>query len=208
MRRQREQVERRKSILKAAREVFFKKGFMAATMDAIADRCGLAKGTIYLYFKSKEELYVSLMAEGMGLLKKELEKIIHLPLPSDKLLGEVLQTYYTFYQRKRQYFRIMFLSSQPDVRERVPDDLLRQCMDSARDCMRILSDVIQGGVESEVFREVNPWAVANILWSTVNGIIMSYEQGPLYRDEIVGLTLEEILRASLDLVLEGLRSGT
>jgi len=207
VRKQKEQAERKQSILNAAREAFFEKGFMAATMDGIADGCDLAKGTIYLYFKSKEELYVSIMAEGMELLKEDFGKIADPALPGDKLLGEVLRAYYIFYEKNRKYFRIMFLSSQPDVRERVPEELLRECMDSARECMQVLSDVIEKGIENGVFRKVNPWAFANILWSTVNGIIMHYEQGPLYRDEILRLPLREMLQEALDLALNGLRAS-
>ena len=205
LRRQKEQAERRQAILTAARELFFEKGFLAATVDAIADRCDLAKGTIYLYFKSKEELYASIMAEGMGLLKRDFDRIAALPLPGDQHLAEVLRTYFTFYQTNRKYFRIMFLSSQPDFRERAPEELLRECLGSAMGCMQILSDIIQKGIESGAFRSVNSWAVANILWSTVNGIIMNYEQGPLYREEILKLSLEDILQEALNLVLDGLR---
>lgn len=205
LRRQKEQAKRKASILKAAREVFFKKGFMAATMDAIADRCGLAKGTIYLYFKSKEELYVSIMSEGMRLLRNDLGKSVGLSLPSDEVLAQVLQAYFGFYRKNRKYFRIMFLSSQPDLRERVSDELLRQNMDTAMDCMRIVSDHVEGGIRAGLFRKVNPWGIANVLWSMVNGIIMSWEQDPLYRDEFLGMSLEEILLESLDLALNGLR---
>ncbi|MGD0398496.1 MAG: TetR/AcrR family transcriptional regulator [Syntrophobacteraceae bacterium] len=208
VRRQKEQAQRRKSILKAAREVFFQRGFMAATIEEIAGRCGLAKGTIYLYFKCKEELYVSIMGEGMGLLKKEFAKIAGLPLQSDELLLHVLQTYFAFYRKNRKYFRIMFLSSQPDVRELAPDKLLRECMDTGRDCMRTVSDIVQKGIESGIFRTVNPWAVANILWSTINGIIMSCEQDSIYREEILGMEIEQILLESLDLALNGLRRAT
>ncbi len=208
-RRRKEQAQRRQSILEAAREVFFDKGFMDATMDAIADRCDLAKGTLYLYFKSKEELYVSIMAEGMRLLKKDFDRISGLPSPADELLAEALQTYYGFYQENRKYFRIMFLSSRPDVRERVPAELLEECLDSARGCMQILNDVIEKGMVNGAFRRVAPWPVATILWSTVNGVIMNYEQDALYRDEVLrGVSLEEMLRQSLDLVLNGLRSET
>lgn len=206
-RRQKEQAERRRAILEAAREVFFDKGFMAATVEAIAGRCGLAKGTIYLYFKGKEELYISILAEGLGLLKKEFAKITQLSRPADLLLGQILETYFAFYQRHRQYFGILFLSSQPDVRERVPEDLFRQCMDIARDCMQVVSQVIQQGMDDAIFRRVNPWVKANILWATVNGIIMCYEQDPMYRDEVLDLSLEEILQQALDLALNGLRSG-
>ncbi len=207
VRRQKEQALRRQAILDSAREAFFEKGFMAATMESIAHRCDLAKGTIYLYFRSKEELYVSIMAEGLDLLKSDLNRIGDLPLPSDRLLGESLQIYYAFYESHRKYFRIMFLSSQPDVRERVPDDLLQKCMDSARQCMQVLSSVIEKGVQEGVFRPVSPWAFANILWSTVNGIIMHYEQGPLYRREILKLPLREMLHEALDLALNGLRAS-
>jgi AcrR family transcriptional regulator len=208
LRRQKEQAERRKSILKAAREVFFKKGFMASTIEEIAGRCGLAKGTIYLYFKCKEELYVSIMGEGMGLLKKELVKIAGLPLRSDELLFHMLQTYFAFYRKNRKYFRIMFLSSQPDVRELASDKLLRECLDTARDCMRTVSVIVEKGIESGLFRTVNAWAVANILWSTINGILMSCEQDSIYREEILGMEIEDILRESLDLALNGLRRVT
>lgn len=205
-RRQREHAERRNAILTAAREVFFEKGFMTATMEAIAEKCDLAKGTLYLYFKSKEELYVSIMAEGMRLLKQELERVQCLSLNSEQLLGEVMQNYVAFYRENRKYFRIMFLTSQPDFRERVSPELLKQCMDPAKDCMRIVSDIIQQGSDSGAFRKVDAWSVANILWATVTGIIMSYEQEPVYRDEIFGQKLEEILWKSLDLALNGLRS--
>lgn len=55
-RRMREKKRRRQQILEAAKTHFFEKGFMAATMDKIADSVELSKGTLYLYFKSKEEL--------------------------------------------------------------------------------------------------------------------------------------------------------
>jgi len=207
LRKKREQEERRNSIVTAAREAFSEKGFTAATMDGIADDCGLAKGTLYLYFKSKEELYVSIVLEGASLLRKDLARIADLSLPADRLLAELLQTYYNFYEKNQKYFRIMFLSSQPDFRERAPEELLKKCADEARACMQVVSDVIAKGISSGVFRKVHPWAFAIVLWSTVNGIVMNYEQGPPYRDEILSLPLQEMLQEALDLALNGLMSA-
>jgi AcrR family transcriptional regulator len=208
LRKQKEQALRREAILHAAREVFFQKGFMSATMDGIAHGCDLAKGTLYRYFRSKEELYVSIMAEGLDLLKKDFAGIEDLPLSCDRLLEEILQVYYAFYERQPKYFRIMFLSSQPDVRERAPDELLKECIDSAKQCMQVLSSVIEKGIEEGVYRKVIPWTSANILWSTVNGIIMHYEQGALYREEILKLPLREMLQEALNLALNGLRRSS
>jgi len=206
-RKKREQEQRRKSIITAAKQAFSEKGFMAATMDGIAQGCDLAKGTLYLYFKSKEDLYVSIMVEGAAILRKDLVKIADLSLPADRLLGELLRTYYNFYEKNREYFRIMFLSTQPDLRERVPDELLKSCADEARVCIQVVSDVIEKGIESGVFRKVHPWTSAIVLWSTVNGIVMHYEEGPLYRDEILRLPLQEMLREALDLALNSLTSA-
>ncbi len=205
LRKKKEQAMRREAILNAAREVFFQRGFMASTMDSIAEGCDLAKGTLYLYFRSKEELYVSIMAEGLDLLKKDLERVKDLSVACDLLLGEVLEAYYRFYESNRKYFRIMFLSSQPDVSERVPNELLNECMDTAGQCMQVLSNIIERGMEEGVFRPVSPWPFANILWSTVNGVIMHYEQGALYREKILKLPLREMLQEALDLALNGLR---
>jgi AcrR family transcriptional regulator len=51
-------------ILDAARKVFAKKGFADATMDEIAAACGLAKGTLYIYFKSKRDVYLRTLQHG------------------------------------------------------------------------------------------------------------------------------------------------
>ena len=45
----------------AAKAVFFEKGYFSATIDEIARRADITKGTVYLYFKSKDDLYASLM---------------------------------------------------------------------------------------------------------------------------------------------------
>jgi AcrR family transcriptional regulator len=53
--------ERRGIILSAALDEFYEKGFSAALTDSIADRAGLSKGTVYLYFSSKEDLFKTLI---------------------------------------------------------------------------------------------------------------------------------------------------
>jgi AcrR family transcriptional regulator len=56
---------RRAEILESACKVFAKKGFADSTMDEIADATGLAKGTLYLYFKSKQDVYLSTLQHGI-----------------------------------------------------------------------------------------------------------------------------------------------
>ena len=60
-RKDREKEARREQILRAAAKLFSEKGFEAATMAQIARQAELAPGTLYLYFKSKDELYFALL---------------------------------------------------------------------------------------------------------------------------------------------------
>ena len=61
---------RRAEILDAARSVFARKGFARGIIDEIADEAGIAKGTVYLYFHSKKEIYKAVLDHDMAYLKK------------------------------------------------------------------------------------------------------------------------------------------
>ena len=62
-RKEREKQQRREEIVQAAEEVFFSKGFEKSTMDDVAEKAELSKGTLYLYFKSKEELLIGIIEQ-------------------------------------------------------------------------------------------------------------------------------------------------
>jgi len=67
-RKAREKQARRQAILDAARDCFFRDGYEATTISQIADEVELSTGTLYLYFKNKEEIYVSILVEGLDIL--------------------------------------------------------------------------------------------------------------------------------------------
>ena len=75
-RREREKEERRQGIIDAAERVFFSKGMKAASMDEIAETAELSKGTLYLYFKSKEEIYLSINHRALKILRSMFEAVL------------------------------------------------------------------------------------------------------------------------------------
>ncbi len=72
----REKAARRDAILEAAKSVFFERGYHTATMDRIAEEVELSKGSLYLHFPSKEELYISLLVEGLAELCKRFDQAV------------------------------------------------------------------------------------------------------------------------------------
>ncbi len=71
-RRERERAQRRDDILRAARVVFFERGFHLATVDDVAVAAEVSKGTVYLYFDTKETILAHLLLEGLDKLIAEL----------------------------------------------------------------------------------------------------------------------------------------
>jgi TetR/AcrR family transcriptional regulator len=67
-RREREKEQRRRHIIDSAEAVFFSRGFAAATMDAIAQKAELSRGTLYLYFKDKDDVHKEIVSKGMNTL--------------------------------------------------------------------------------------------------------------------------------------------
>jgi AcrR family transcriptional regulator len=62
-------------IFKSAVKIFSNNGYNGATMDAIAADAGVAKGTLYYHFKSKEKIFKYIVLEGMNIIKKEIEEV-------------------------------------------------------------------------------------------------------------------------------------
>ncbi|MEF9934161.1 MAG: TetR/AcrR family transcriptional regulator [Clostridium sp.] len=76
----------KKVIFEAAIKSFSKKGYHKSTMDEIAETAGVAKGTLYYHFKSKEDIFKFIIDEGIRLIKEELfDKTRHLEEPTEKL---------------------------------------------------------------------------------------------------------------------------
>ena len=69
-RRIREKENRKSAILKAARKLFFEKGFKSVTVESIARKAELSKGAVYLYFKSKEEIYSQILLNDIDKFHK------------------------------------------------------------------------------------------------------------------------------------------
>jgi len=98
---------RRREILDAARSVFARTGFARGIMDAIAKEAGIAKGTVYLYFRSKKEIYRAVLNHDMAFLNQDtLERIDAARNLKDKIRAFTLARLENA-EAKKEFFRIM-----------------------------------------------------------------------------------------------------
>jgi len=106
-RKEREREQRRRDILDAARAVFVEHGLAHASMDRIADHAELAKGTLYLYFRNRDELLMALIADDMEQLIAKLESVSSGRLRSDRKLLKAVETFYEFAVENNLFYQVM-----------------------------------------------------------------------------------------------------
>ncbi|MGH9667881.1 MAG: TetR/AcrR family transcriptional regulator [Bryobacteraceae bacterium] len=93
-------------ILEAARKVFASKGFGSATVDDIAESAHISKGTVYLYFRSKRDLYLAALQEGVEEIHEQTNRRMALERSARDKLRAFVETRIYYFERNRDFFKI------------------------------------------------------------------------------------------------------
>lgn len=171
-RREREKEQRRNDIIDAAEQVFFKKGWQNATMDEVAAVAELSKGTLYLYFKSKEELYLAILLRGFDIMTNLFVtgmSAVTRGLDQVRAIGEA---YLKFYQDYPDYFNILhyFQRHQLDP-EDSGSEIVQACYQSAERGTCLVQNAIELGISDGSIRaDIDPHRTALVLWGAASGV--------------------------------------
>jgi AcrR family transcriptional regulator len=95
-------------IMGAARDVFARKGFSETTMDDIADAAGLAKGTLYLYFKSKRDLYMAALKHGIAELNAQTVRAVDSAKGAREKIRALVSTRLAYTEDNREFCKIYY----------------------------------------------------------------------------------------------------
>ena len=204
-RRQREKEARRQAILDAARECFFKDGFEATTVSQITDRVELSTGTLYLYFKNKEEIYVSILEEGLDILYELMRGSEKPDVSAREILEGYSEAYYKFYTDYGQYFDIMFFLRRPDREIELEAELEEKLERKSLECLALVEAAIKKGIADGDFRMADPYEVSRVMWGTMNGLMLLHEKRT---EEITHQKLPRLIKVAISLYLDGIRVKT
>jgi len=205
-RREREKAARQEAIMASARELFFTKGFTPTTMDEIASKAELSKGALYLYFSSKEDLYVTVLHEGLKILFDRIEAVFQLDLPPDQLIRRFGEVRYRYYLDYREYYRIFFFRQHRDVdiaRQLLSHTLVQENLEKGMRNFQRFIGVIQKGIEQGIFAPVDPRKAAVAFWGAINGVLFIYEEE--LSKEFIGIDVEESVYYTIDLFIDALK---
>ena len=170
-RREEEKRLRRHEILAAAKRVYSRKGFLSATIEDIAAEARVSVGTIYSYYKSKEDLYVSLLFESMEIFSRELTKILRSRRRPDRKLRDAWNFFYRFREEFPESYRVFFLFHRQGFPAAVPEATLQELNRRAGRNFALAAAIVKEAMEAGIYREGNAREVVDILWSMFMGLV-------------------------------------
>jgi AcrR family transcriptional regulator len=202
--RKKEKENRKNTILRAARRLFFDRGFKSVTVDNIAAKSEVSKGSIYLCFESKEEIYAQILISDNIALYERIKNFSAAEASASQLLMEFARIYVDYFLNDNELFRIlmtfMLQTGQMNLTEKQNTELIR----STNENIKIISEIIQKGIDSGEFSPIgNIRQMQNAIWGMLNGVISLYvfTGNPAKRTERIHSTI----RDSLNVFIEGLK---
>lgn len=208
-RKEREKEQRRAAIVDAAESVFFTKGVEIATMDEVAEKAELSKGTLYLYFKSKTELYMAICERGLCILHENFDAISNLPLSGQEKLRRIGHAYFDFSQQHPEYFKASFHFEMHDMDiETMDSEIAQSCESQGSRLLESTVSVIEEGIrDGSIHPSQDPKELAVMLWSSMRGVIQILNMKSRGHQIAIlsDLNLEDLAPHFINLILEGVR---
>ena len=201
-RKEREKERRRQQIMVAAKRVFSDKGFNKATMEDIAQEAELSPGTLYLYFKNKEELYASL---SLRILQYLLIRVEHVNEekdagPEDKLKS-LVDAMYDVYEFDPLIIINMFHLQSSETLKNLSPQLMEEIKVLSRKSLGSIAQIFKEGVDEGIFIDQHPVALADTFWALFSGVVLWLTSKKIIDQR------KDYLKQTLDVAFEIFRRG-
>jgi AcrR family transcriptional regulator len=203
-RKEREKERRRQQIMVAAKRVFSEKGFNKATMEDIAHEAELSPGTLYLYFKNKEELYASL---SLRILQYLLIRVEHVDSESESTPEEkvrsLMDAMYDVYEFDPLIIINMFHLQSSETLKNLSPQLMSEIKTLSRKSIEAIAKIFEEGIKAGTFVEHTPMSLADIFWSLFSGVVLWEASKKIIDDE--KNFLKETLEVAFEIFYRGLK---
>jgi AcrR family transcriptional regulator len=210
-RRKRERLARRDAILMAAAKVFAAHGIEGATIEMVAREAELAVGTIYLYFCSRDDLYLSLVAERIRQIRARYLEIKARRLAPLEELHAMTAAYLDYLKESRGLFLAQLSVEHSQLfgrlKRRAEIENYRRVMALSREVFGLWASsvgrVYDGGL---IYGELSRARTAAVIWAALNGAFLLTRDPEVFRD-ITELDAGNFIEEAFDFLISGAGSG-
>lgn len=169
-----ERQARRRRIQEAARTVFSERGYAGASIELIARAAQLSVGAIYLYFRSKEDLYVSLVEDTLTVFDVEMAQVREQAEVASRL-RETWSILVRWAEKDAEGPRILRLLAQPAIRPQLSDEVVAAVSAGIGRIQDHIGACVADGIHAGIYRQVNAREIADLAWSVLLGALDAAE---------------------------------
>jgi AcrR family transcriptional regulator len=166
-------------------------------MEDIAQEAELSPGTLYLYFKNKEELYASL---SLRILQYLLIRVEHVnddkKADPEKKLKALMDAMYDVYEFDPLIIINMFHLQSSETLKNLSPQLMEEIKDLSRKSLGSIAKIFENGVEQGLFYDRHPIALADTFWALFSGVVLWLTSKKLINEE------KDYLKQTLELAFE------
>jgi len=160
--------ERKDQILDAAADVFTERGFQKSRMDDIVEKSGLSKGTLYWYFKSKDDIIIGIFDRIFQKESIDLQRLITSEKPSSERIFEYTERVIIDFQRILKFAPIAFEFLSLAFRSKYLQKAFKHYLAVHLD---VLIPIIQQGIDSGEFRKIDATEAAIAIGAIFEGTL-------------------------------------
>ncbi|MEJ6952492.1 TetR/AcrR family transcriptional regulator [Natronospora cellulosivora (SeqCode)] len=204
-RKEREKAERKNSIINAAKKLFLLNGFDNTTLMEIAKKSELAKGTLYLYFENKEDIYFAVIYRETSKIVNKIEEISEQEMKGIDKLEEISRYIYEYYKKDPDILEAIWYADYIGTKENITPYQNLTSQEDAK-IFKLISNILQTGIEDgSIKKDVNPIKTAIVITKIMMNMIGlllddQYEHTPLHKE----MTVEEIYYSTFELIKNSL----
>jgi len=156
-------------ILEAARKVFAKKGFDQATVDDIANAAGVAKGTVYLYYQSKRDIYFAALKFGIEQMYSKLDEELKKVSTTEEKLRTLIGVKLAYCDDNRDFFKIYY-SELGNICIH-PGTIDREFKAMYLEQAKVVEAILKEGARKKIIRPVRSEHTAFAISDLIRGVV-------------------------------------
>lgn len=157
-------------IIEAAVEVIAKNGYHGSQVSKIAKEAGVADGTIYLYFKNKEDILVSVFEEKMGQFIEKIANETSKQSNADQKLKVLIEMHFSQLENNPE----LAIVTQLELRQSDPS-LRMQINNVLKAYLNVIDEIIEEGINDNQFRnDINPALIRQMIFGTLDEVVTNW----------------------------------
>lgn len=193
------------TISEVADRLFQEKGFNFTTMDDIAREADYSKATLYVYFKSKDQIYHYILLKAMCLLRDRIQAGLAASSDAIEQYHAICREFREYSEKHPSYYKSLSETIATDTVSRSEEPLLQSIYEAGEQVNDLIQTVLDNGTQQGYFRKGLSGVAAGLLYgSMLSGAIQLAGNKVEYIQQSTGLTKNDFLQFAFDAMLRGL----